>query len=359
MQASQPGAAGLVDDRQLACGGLGPLRLVDLDLLPVRQGLGHRECAYSNTPRARVPESAPCSVDRVARFLRSPRATRSSDLALAAFAWQFERVEPYRRMCERRGATPESRGGLARRCRRCRPRPSSPWRSTPRRRSRPSARAARLASGALDASPSLPGSLPARDRRLVPATSASPAPAPLPMLSLVPAASRSSRIRACRFMIDHVLGRWGAPDSVPRPSRRAASRWRKRAPGWERSSAPIARCWCSPPPSRWPSCSKRWRGRTCASACLPAPPSSRPAASRDARASSRAAQLTARVEERLGVPASRVVREYGMTELTSQCYTRRPAGRRPRALCGAATGCGSRLLDPDDARGGRRRRPPA
>jgi hypothetical protein len=33
-------------------------------------------------------------------------------------------------------------------------------------------------------------------------------------------------------------------------------------------------------------------------------------------------ELLAGVERRLGVPAGRVVREYGMTELTSQLYTR-------------------------------------
>jgi hypothetical protein len=37
-------------------------------------------------------------------------------------------------------------------------------------------------------------------------------------------------------------------------------------------------------------------------------------------------ELLARLEERLAVPPSWVVREYGMTELTSQCYTRVLAG---------------------------------
>jgi hypothetical protein len=37
-------------------------------------------------------------------------------------------------------------------------------------------------------------------------------------------------------------------------------------------------------------------------------------------------ELLARVEERLGVPAGRIVREYGMTELTSQLYTDTLAG---------------------------------
>jgi hypothetical protein len=41
------------------------------------------------------------------------------------------------------------------------------------------------------------------------------------------------------------------------------------------------------------------------------------------------AELLARVEDRLGIPPPAVVREYGMTELTSQCYTRVLAGGDP------------------------------
>ena len=45
-------------------------------------------------------------VDRVTRFLTSPQNEPFEELALAAFAWQFERVEPFRRLCERRGVSP-------------------------------------------------------------------------------------------------------------------------------------------------------------------------------------------------------------------------------------------------------------
>lgn len=40
-------------------------------------------------------------------------------------------------------------------------------------------------------------------------------------------------------------------------------------------------------------------------------------------------ELLALTAERLGIPAGAVVREYGMTELTSQCYTRALAGEDP------------------------------
>ena len=45
-------------------------------------------------------------VDRITRFLTSPQNAPFEELALAAFAWQFERVEPFRRLCERRGVSP-------------------------------------------------------------------------------------------------------------------------------------------------------------------------------------------------------------------------------------------------------------
>jgi hypothetical protein len=43
-------------------------------------------------------------------------------------------------------------------------------------------------------------------------------------------------------------------------------------------------------------------------------------------------ELLAAIESKLGVPASRVVREYGMSELTSQLYTRVLAGGDPEVL---------------------------
>ena len=48
-------------------------------------------------------------VARVRAFLRDPDgagADAFDQLALAAFAFQYQRIEPYRRLCDRRGATP-------------------------------------------------------------------------------------------------------------------------------------------------------------------------------------------------------------------------------------------------------------
>lgn len=45
-------------------------------------------------------------VERILEFVRRPEAGRFEELALAAFAYQFEQVAPYRAMCERDGRTP-------------------------------------------------------------------------------------------------------------------------------------------------------------------------------------------------------------------------------------------------------------
>src|SRR6188474_2383536 len=45
-------------------------------------------------------------VERIARFLCDPQGDSFEELALAAFAFQFERVEPYRTLCDGRGVSP-------------------------------------------------------------------------------------------------------------------------------------------------------------------------------------------------------------------------------------------------------------
>src|ERR1700686_3390355 len=55
--------------------------------------------------RAKIPAVI---LDRVSHFLTATSSASFEELALAAFAWQFERIEPYRRLCARRGTTPET-----------------------------------------------------------------------------------------------------------------------------------------------------------------------------------------------------------------------------------------------------------
>src|SRR5437763_17024582 len=51
-------------------------------------------------------------VERISRYLSTPGTNPETpgfaELALAAFAFQFARIAPYRRLCEARGATPET-----------------------------------------------------------------------------------------------------------------------------------------------------------------------------------------------------------------------------------------------------------
>src|SRR5262245_20318658 len=58
-----------------------------------------------------MTESGPVITDRISRFVQSPAAPDAEsfdELALAAFAFQFERIAPYRRLCAGRGVTPAS-----------------------------------------------------------------------------------------------------------------------------------------------------------------------------------------------------------------------------------------------------------
>ncbi len=45
-------------------------------------------------------------VDAIERFVEAPSAAGFDTLALRAFSFQFERIDPYRRWCERTGAEP-------------------------------------------------------------------------------------------------------------------------------------------------------------------------------------------------------------------------------------------------------------
>src|SRR3954466_3579262 len=56
----------------------------------------------------KIPPVSPDLVNRVQQFLTSPAGASFEELALAAFAWQHERIEPFRRLCEGRGWSPRT-----------------------------------------------------------------------------------------------------------------------------------------------------------------------------------------------------------------------------------------------------------
>ena len=149
------------------------------------------------------------------------------------------------------------------------------------------------------------------------------------------------------FMVDHVLSplrRRRFDPCVRRSRRRRAAR---RAPGSRRGSAKGGRSRFFRPRSPSPTCSTFSPGSTSGSGCRRARRSWRPAASRAGQRRSRRTSSTRRLEQQLGIAPDAVVGEYGMTELTSQAYTRALARRRLRALRAAALdeGPGARSAD--------------
>jgi hypothetical protein len=272
-----------------------------------------------------------CVIERIIRFFSDPAGDSFEELALAVFAFQYERVEPYRRLCDRRGATPRCVADW----RQVPAVPASAFRSlllaaaAPREVFRSSGTSAGeearsvhhhpfpdLYRQAIDASfPSF--CLPERDGR------------PVPMLSLVPSREQLPD-SSLAFMIDHVLARFGAPSpaSAVAFGRRGvevvpARSW---AAARQRGGRPALVLATSLALSQWLDALERQDLRF----RLPAGSAVFETGGFKGRAGevSRARQLE-RLEERLGVPAAAAVREYGMTELTSQCYTRALLGGDP------------------------------
>ena len=156
-------------------------------------------------------------VERISRsiYLQSPQQSPEEtfeELALAAFAFQFERIAPYRRLCEGRGATPAS---------------ISDWRQVPM------VPAAAFKTLELAAEPAVEvfrssgttagearsvhhQAYPDLYRQVIDASFPGfclPLGAPAPMLSLVPTREQLPD-SSLSFMIDHVLALWGAPESA-------------------------------------------------------------------------------------------------------------------------------------------------
>jgi hypothetical protein len=179
-----------------------------------------------------------------------------------------------------------------------------------------------------------------------------PRPAPpggVPMLSLIPPRADLPD-SSLSFMVDYVLRRWGAPEASAYAfgagrdggslDASAARRWaeareRDGRPGVVLATAFALAAWLDAPEAsgerhRLPAGTVlfetggfKGRGRELA----------RP-------------ELLARVADRLGVPPDRVVREYGMTELTSQLYTDVLAGGDPELFV-APHWVRVRVLDPE------------
>lgn len=286
-------------------------------------------------------------VQRIARFLRDPGAGKFEELALEAFAFQTEHIPAVRALAEARGALPGT---------------VEDWREIPA----VPALAFKSVELGLDAggeaeaevfrSSGTTGRARSVHRHAFPglyraAIDASfpryclPRPASperVPMLSLIPAWADLPD-SSLSFMVDHVLRRWGAAEASDYAFGAGGSEEvvGTGAGRWAGLDAEAARRWAE---------ARQVDGRP---GVILATPFALAAWLNELEAASERhrlpegtvlfetggfkgrrrelarAELIARAADRLSIPPERVVREYGMTELTSQLYTDTLAGGDP------------------------------
>lgn len=267
-----------------------------------------------------MAKSASVIVERVTRFLTAPQGDSFSALALAAFAFQFERIAPYRRMCEARGVSPAS---------------LTDWRAIP---PVPAAAFKTMTLAAVPAVEIFRSSgttasersvhhqpFPDLYRAVIDASFPRfclpllGAAARLPLLSLVPTREQVAD-SSLSFMVDHVIARWGSPESVTAfgPRGVEAARARSWAGSRQRESRPILLLATAFALADWLETLERQdlRFRLPAGSAV-----FETGGFKGRRKELTREELLAKLTARLGVPPAAVVREYGMTELTSQCYS--------------------------------------
>lgn len=292
-------------------------------------------------------------VERISRFIQTPDAPDTGsfeELALAAFAFQHERIEPYRRLCAGRGLDPSS---------------LTDWRQIP------PVPAAAFKTLELAAAPAvevfrssgttsegetrgvhhhpypdlyrtvIDASFP---RFCLPHLAVSHPEARLPILSLIPTREQLPD-SSLSFMADHVIARHGTPESaVPfGPRGVEVAKTRSWLGARQREGRPVMVLATSFALAQWLEGLERMELR------FRLPPGSvifETGGFKGKTAEVSREDLLQRIAVQLGVPASQVVREYGMTELTSQCYTRALYGEDPELFVAPAW-VRVRILDPE------------
>jgi hypothetical protein len=288
-------------------------------------------------------------VERVTRFLTEPQSAPFEELALAAFAFQYERIEPFRRLCQGRGLSPATVADW----RQVPPVPTSAFKSGLALAAAPVEvifRSSGTTEGdegrSVHAHP-YPGLYRATIEASFPLFCLAPfdstAP-PVPMLSLIPTAAQVPD-SSLSFMIDHVLARYAEPGkSVVAVGSRGveAVPARSWAGARQREGRPVLVLTTSLALAQWLEALKRQDLR------FRLPPGS--AVFETGGFKGRETEITREaladgLAERLGIAPQAVVREYGMTELTSQLYTRALAGGDPELFV-APHWVRARILDP-------------
>lgn len=276
-------------------------------------------------------------LDRISRFVTEPASASFDELALEAFAFQFERIEPYRRMCEGRGAVP----GAVTDWRKVPPVPTAAFKSLTL--AAEPAKEVFRSSGTTGETRSIHHH-PYPDLYRLTIDASFPHYClgnKAPMLSLVPTREQLPD-SSLSFMIDHVLARWGTPESLTAfgPRGVEVAKARSWAGSRQREGRPVLVLATAFALAQWLDGLERMDLR------FRLPPGS--AVFETGGFKGRTRELTREeLAERIGawLGVGSVVREYGMTELTSQCYTRTLQGEAPDLFV-APPWVRVRVLDP-------------
>lgn len=281
-------------------------------------------------------------LDRVSQYIQAPASASFEELALEAFAFQFERIEPYRRLCEGRGITPGSIADW----RRIPPVPTAAFKSLTL--AAEPAREVFRSSGTTAEEDRSVHHHPYPDlyRLTIDASFPRfclPLGSPVPMLSLVPTREQLPD-SSLSFMIDHVLSRWGSPESATAFGSRGVevARARSWAGARQRTGRPVLVLATAFALAQWLDGLERLGLH------FRLPPGS--AVFETGGFKGRTQELTReelleRIGTWLGVAPGAVIREYGMSELTSQFYTRALLGGDPDLFV-ASPWTRVRILDP-------------
>ncbi|HVR31058.1 MAG TPA: hypothetical protein VMS86_16165 [Thermoanaerobaculia bacterium] len=265
-------------------------------------------------------------VEAIERFVRSVADGDFESLALRAFAFQFERVEPYRRWCERSGRSPATVVHWR----------DIPWIPTSVMKSvtlaAAPARVVFRSSGTTTAGERRSvhhHPFPDLYRRSIESSFPElclPRGGRPPMLSIIPSFTLEGD-SSLSFMIDHVLQIFGGDGSAAVAEARGLDLPRARS--WLAARQRDGRAFLLLATAL--ALDQLLRGFERLDLRFRAPAGS--AVFLTGGFKTRHSELTlgdllGRLHERAGIPAGGVVQEYGMTELTSQAYTRSLVGGR-------------------------------
>ncbi len=284
-------------------------------------------------------------LDRITRFLTDSGAGPFADLALSAFAWQYERIEPYRRLCERRGVTP----GTVDDWRQVPPVPTAAFK-TMSLAAEPAVEIFRSSGTTGERRSVHHHPYPDLYRRVIDASFPRfclpwlGSGARLPVLSLIPSREQLPD-SSLSFMAGHILAHYGGPESLTAfgPRGVEAVKARSWAGARQREGRPVLLLATAFALVQWLDALERLdlKFRLPAGTVV-----FETGGFKGKTAEVTREELLARVQTWLGVPPASVVREYGMTELTSQCYTRSLLGGDPDLFV-APHWMRVRLLDPE------------